>query len=112
MNLVALGEDHPYSGPLAESYVACQLAAAGLPLFYWKSDNTAEVDFLLATGSGILPLEVKAGRRTISPSMRVFIERNRPPYAIKMSTRNFGFDDNIKQIPLYAAFCLSEICDS
>jgi predicted AAA+ superfamily ATPase len=108
INMVALGEDHPYSGPLAESYLACQLAAAKLPLFYWKSGNTAEVDFLLAAGKSILPLEVKAGRRTISPSMRVFVEKYRPPCVIKMSTRNFGFENNVRQLPLYAAFCLSE----
>lgn len=27
-------------------------------------------------------------------------------YAIKLSQKNFGFEDNKKIIPLYAAFCI------
>ena len=29
-----------------------------------------------------------------------------PKYAIRFSTRNFGFENNIKSIPLYAVFCI------
>ena len=30
----------------------------------------------------------------------------KPAYAIKLSAKNFGFEDNKKIIPLYAAFCI------
>ena len=29
-----------------------------------------------------------------------------PTYAIKLSTKNFGFEDKKKIVPLYAAFCI------
>ena len=29
-----------------------------------------------------------------------------PAYAIRISAKNFGFENNIKSVPLYAAFCL------
>jgi predicted AAA+ superfamily ATPase len=105
-NLVALDSAFPYKGVLAESYVACQLAAAGRSLYYWQSGNTAEVDFLLQYDEGIIPLETKAGRWTVSPSMRVFAERFRPPYCVKVSTRNFGLENGVRSVPLYAVFCL------
>ena len=33
-------------------------------------------------------------------------EKYKPKYAIRFSTRNFGFENNIKSIPLYAVFCI------
>ena len=30
----------------------------------------------------------------------------KPPYAIKLSAKNFGLEDNKKIVPLYAAFCI------
>ena len=34
------------------------------------------------------------------------MKRCQPKYAIRISTKNFGFDNNIKSIPLYATFCI------
>ena len=30
----------------------------------------------------------------------------KPAYAIKLSVKNFGFEDNKKIVPLYATFCI------
>ncbi len=30
----------------------------------------------------------------------------RPAYAIKLSAKNFGYEDAKKTVPLYAAFCI------
>ena len=30
----------------------------------------------------------------------------KPAYVIKLSAKNFGFEDNKKIVPLYAAFCI------
>ena len=30
----------------------------------------------------------------------------KPKYGIRISTKNFGYVNNIKSIPLYAVFCL------
>ena len=34
------------------------------------------------------------------------MKKYKPEYAVKVSSKNFGFEDNIKSIPLYAIFCI------
>lgn len=34
------------------------------------------------------------------------MEIYKPAYAIKLSAKNFSFEDNRKTVPLYAAFCI------
>ena len=103
---IMLDQDFAYKGVLAENYVAGQLVAAGHKLFYWRSENTAKIDFLLSRDEGIIPLEVKAGKRVGSPSLRAYQEKFAPPFAIRLSTKNFAFSTGIKAVPLYATFCL------
>ena len=33
-------------------------------------------------------------------------QKDNPRYAIKLCTKNFGFEDKKKTVPLYAAFCI------
>lgn len=56
----------------------------------------------------IIPIEVKSGNNTTSNSLNYYIKRFNPKYSIRISTKNFGFSNNIKSIPLYAAHLLSE----
>lgn len=97
-----------YKGIIAENYVANQLVCRDYELYYWKNDNTAEIDFLLYTKDGIIPVEVKAGDTTQSKSLKLFIEKYNPKYAIRISSKDFEYDPNnkIKSIPLYATFLL------
>lgn len=32
----------------------------------------------------------------------------KPKYGIRLSSKNFGFENNIKSIPLYAVFCINK----
>jgi predicted AAA+ superfamily ATPase len=93
-------------GLLAESYCAQELVAGGIPLYYWSSQGSAEVDFLLETDSGIIPVEVKSGENVRSKSLKTYREKYKPAKAIRVSTKNFGFENTIKSLPLYAVFCL------
>lgn len=97
-----------YKGVIAQNYVACELKVHGHNLYYWKSDNTAEIDFLIHTDEGIIPIEVKAGNNTKSKSLAIYIEKYKPKYAIRISTKEFGYnhETKIKSIPLYATFLL------
>lgn len=98
-----------FKGLLAESYLASELTATNNTLHYWRSQNNAEVDFLLEGESGAIPLEVKAAENVYSKSLGVFCERYDPAYAIRVSAKNFGFSNKIKSLPFYAAFCLGSI---
>jgi len=100
-----------HKGLLAENYVACELETAGMALHYWRSDNNAEVDFLIENKDGVIPLEVKSADNVQSKSLRLFCEKFNPPYAMRISTKNFGFENKIKSVPLYAAFCLEKTND-
>lgn len=98
-----------FKGAIAENYVAEELNTMNYPLIYWKSRGDAEIDFLLTTYDGIIPIEVKASDRIQSKSLGVYIEKFKPAYGIRLSTKNFGFENNIKSIPLYAVFCLKNM---
>ncbi len=99
-----------YKGSIIENYVANQLVYNNHSLYYWNSSGIAEVDFLLYTNDGIIPVEVKAGDSVKSKSLNVYIEKYHPPFAIRFSTKNFGYhpDKKIKSVPLYAVFCLKD----
>lgn len=95
-------------GILAENYVASSLKFNGFDLHYWQS-GTSEVDFLLQSNKGfIIPVEVKASDNTKSRSLNVYIQKNNPKYSIRISSKNFGFVNGIKSVPLYATFCITE----
>ena len=95
-----------YKGIIAENYVAAQLVANDIQLIYWESGNQAEIDFILYNDDGIIPIEVKADDNVGSQSLNVYMKRFNPKYAIRISTKNFGFKNNIKLVPLYAAFLI------
>ncbi len=92
-----------FSGVLTENYVANTFKSNGLDLYYWKSKHDAEIDFVINIGGNIIPVEVKAAHNTKSKSLKVYTEKYNPKYAIKLSSKNFGFINNIKSVPLYAA---------
>ena len=97
-----------FKGALTENYVMQALIANGLQPYYWNSDGKAELDFLFQDSDGnIIPIECKAAENVKSKSLNIYISRYKPPYSIRVSAKNFGFENNIKSIPLYALFCLS-----
>ena len=98
--------DNLFLGSMAENYVAQEFHAKDYALVYWKNDNTAELDFVIQKGNEIIPVEVKKGKRTRSASMRFFSEKYKTNYAIRISMKNFGFENNIRSVPLYAVFCV------
>lgn len=97
-----------FKGGLAENYIVSQLLVNTDELYYYKDDKNIEIDFIIKENSDIIPIEVKAGKRTKSNSLNNYIEKYKPKYAIRLSMKNFGFENNIKSIPLYAAFCIKE----
>lgn len=96
-------------GMLTENYVATSLKINGFNLNYWKNEYDSKIDFILRSEKGnIIPLEVKASTHVKARSLNNYITEYKPIYAIRVSTRNFGFKNNIKSVPLYAVFCLTK----
>ena len=99
-------ENNNFMGSVTENYVAQAFTANKIPLFYWKNDNTAEVDFVLQKGTEVVPVEVKRGVNIRSKSMNIFAKQYHCPYSIRISQKNFGLENGIKSVPLYAVFCI------
>jgi uncharacterized protein len=98
--------ERTFMGAVAENYVAQTFASNLIPLLYWKNENTAEVDFVIQKGVDVIPVEVESGVRVHSKSLGTFMNQYQCPYAIRLSKKNFGYENNIKSVPLYAAFCI------
>ena len=104
---IMLDKTFIYKGAITENYIAQELTSKGESLYYWTSNRSAEIDFVLySEKDGIIPIEVKSGNNVRSASLNKYINEYKPKYAIRFSTRNFGFENNIKSVPLYAAFCV------
>ena len=96
-----------FKGALAENYIMQTLVVKGFSPYYWSSPGKAELDFVFQNKQGqIIPLEAKSAENAKAKSLRNFISLYEPPYAIRVSTKNFGYENGIKSIPLYALFCL------
>jgi len=97
-----------FRGALAENFVKQSLESNGVQSLYWRNSNTAEVDFIVADDrQRIIPIEVKSGDNVRSRSLNVFRETYKPPLSIRLSGAEFGLEQGLKSVPLYAAFCLT-----
>ena len=99
-------EFNGFKGGLTENYVNNQLIVNNLNSYYWTSKNQAEIDFVTRINKSIVPIEAKSSDNTKSKSLNEYISKFHPEYAIRISSKNFGYENNIKSVPLYAVFCI------
>lgn len=92
-----------YQGYVAENFVAQEFISAGNNRLYCWQGRTSEVEFLLETGNGCVPCEVKSGKVTHSKSLSIYEERFHPERSYVLSARNGGFNENRYFLPIYAA---------
>ncbi len=104
--LYMVDEINDFKGGMAENYGNVQLSINGYSTYYWESERGAEIDFTIQRDGQLIPIEVKSADNTKAKSLRLYMERYKPAYAIKLSAKNFGFEDGKKIVPLYAAFCI------
>ena len=98
-----------FKGALTEQYVLQQLIASqDNPVFYWVSEKgTAEVDFVLQRGQGVMPIEVKVEENLKAKSLKVYTEQFKPEQAIRFSMADYREQEWMTNVPLYSvgAFC-------
>lgn len=101
-----------WKGGLFEHIVGEAIVKAGMPLAYFKRDNsTLEMDFFGRSADSIVPIEVKAENNR-SKSLRTLIERDVYKdihWGIKLVNGNVGFENRILTLPQWCAFKLPEI---
>ncbi len=104
--IILSGEGNTFLGALTENYVASQLKANGYDLYYWTSEYSAELDFVIIKNQKVYGIEVKKGEHVRSRSLSQFISKYHPYRAVRFSTKNFGDENGIWSVPLYAVFCM------
>lgn len=94
-----------FKGALTENLVMTELISEGIKPYFWRSGNTAEVDFICEDDSRIIPLEAKAENNTKAKSYRLFCKRYSPEIGFCLSLKNVGVNNVEKTItyslPLY-----------
>lgn len=103
---IILEKTFEFKGAITENYIAQELISKDTSLYYWTYGRNAEVDFMIYNEDGIIPVEVKSGSSVKSTSLNLYMRENKPKYAIRISSKNFGFENNIKSVPLYAVFLI------
>lgn len=103
---ILLEKNEMFKGVLTENYIACEFYTKRRELYYYSFDKY-EIDFLIKIDGEIIPVEVKSGKRTTSKSLNEYIKKYNPKFSIRISSKNFGLENNIKSVPLYAVFCIN-----
>jgi predicted AAA+ superfamily ATPase len=104
-------------GAVAELHVAQELVKNQSPhthpaLYYWHREarsSNAEVDFVVPSARGFVPVEVKAGLRGAMRSMRLFLSERGMKTGVRVTSEPFGTVDDILIVPLYAAGRVSAV---
>ena len=104
--LYMVEELNDFKGGMVENYVNVQLTINGYNTYYWETERGAEIDFIIQREGKLIPIEVKSADNTRAKSLKIYMDKYKPDYAIKLSTKNFAFEDDKKIVPLYAAFCI------
>ena len=99
-----------YKGAFAENYVLNELRALRKEPFFWRSGNTAEVDFIYEDHELIIPVEVKAADNTQAKSYKEYCKKYKPAVGFKISTKNIAENDcegtRTISLPSYMVWCL------
>ena len=83
-------------------------------LYYWAREarnSNAEVDYLIACGSFVIPLEVKSGKTGTLRSMHLYLEKYKTPVGVRISSLPFSSERPIISVPLYAIEKLPQMAE-
>lgn len=93
--------------PIIQNYVANALYNNGYQVYYYESEGKAEVPFVIQEVKGnVIPIDIE--RRRKAKNVTRFSQDNDTKYSINLSFDNFSKRGNIKNIPLYAVFCIKQ----
>lgn len=106
-----------HAGAVAEQFVGQELVAGTEPfdrpvLHYWAREartSNAEVDYLVAHGPRVLPLEVKSGKTGSLRSLHLFLKQYNVPCGIRVAQQPAGYEAPVVSVPLYAMEMLGRL---
>ena len=94
-----------FKGAFTENFVLLELIKQGIHPYFWRSGNSAELDFLFEYEDMIIPVEAKAEIHTRAKSYREYCKKYAPQIGFKFSMKNVGDNDvegaKTYSVPLY-----------
>ena len=92
-------------GAVTENYVLNELLCMQKNPYFWRSGNSAELDFLFENDGKVVPVEVKAATNTQAKSYKQFCKKFAPAKGYKLSLKNLAVNDcegcSTVSLPLY-----------
>lgn len=99
-------EPNDFKGGMTENYVNIQLSINGCQTYRRESELGAEIDFVIQRKGWLIPIEVKSADNTKAKSLKIYAGAYKPDYAIKLSAKNFGFENRKKRSALLGVLCV------
>ena len=100
-----------FKGAITENYVLQELIVQNKVPYFWRSGNTAELDFLFEEDGNVIPVEVKAATNTQAKSFKQFCKKYQNKTGFKLSLKNIAENDcegtNVVSLPLYVLWNIS-----
>jgi len=110
---IIIGDDifREYKGAFTELFVYTQLVPQHIPIYYHSAnDSRVEIDFLIQSGTRVIPVEVKAEENVKSKSLRTYIGKHPQLKGMRISMRPYSDQNWMVNVPLYAVnFCLRQL---
>ena len=100
---ILLKSEYQFKGPLTENYVLQQLRGQFEVEPRYYSDKNSEIDFVLQSGTEIIPIEAKDGEDKSAPSFKKYVAEHQPEQAFRFSKRGYRKDGGFTNLPLYLA---------
>lgn len=103
-----------FKGALTEQYVCQQLKTLeDLGIYYYTNERGGcEIDFLIDTGTHIVPIEVKAEINLKAKSLKTYREKFNPKISLRTSMADYKEQDGLINLPLYAIEEIKHCCES
>ena len=94
-----------FKGAFTENFVLTEFIKQGIHPYFWRSGNTAELDFLFEYKDETIPVEAKAEIHTRAKSYRQYCKKYKPKVGFKFSMKNVGKHEveetTTYSVPLY-----------
>lgn len=95
-------------GSLTEQFVYQELTANENigELYYWISDATAKIDFMLEDNDEVIPVEINLCKNAKAQSIKVYKSRYNPSMYITISKDSMSMQEGAIVLPMYAIWNL------
>lgn len=108
-SFIAGDSKNTLSGIFFENFIANELTARGIGLYYWCGKRSAELEFIVESDNKLYPIDVKKSRGSLN-SLESFANHNSYELAIKVSANHFGYhpEKKLLTVPFYMFFLVAD----